>query len=180
MKRIFVFLMVSLVVISALFASSSSIEAQFSPFSFQKIKTNVPADFNSKYGWGLKVGYRYNFTKLYYAGADVSYLDYKYTDQSNHYHVCSIVAKFGIIANISNSFKVDVNLGSGMDIRSWGSTTKTYPTFGLYAGGIYYVSEKVGITAGADLRFTWQKNNDKTFNSFDLNIVSNLGARINL
>lgn len=177
-KRILMVLVLGLLVLCSVFASNHSVEVQVSPFSFQKIKLNAPAEYDSQYGWGAKVGYRYG--TVAYAGADLSYSNYKYEGQDNRYIVWTLMAKGGVLVDLSKVIKVDMSLGAGADLRIWGDTKKFYPMAGFYLGGLFCVSEKVGITAGADLRFTWQDNKDSAYSSMDTNVLCNLGARVNL
>ena len=177
-KKLLTVLVVGILALCAVFASDHSIEVQVSPFSFQKIKLNVPAEYNSQYGWGAKVGYRYG--TVAYAGADLSYSNYKYEGQDNRYIVWTLMAKGGVFVDIAKSFKVDMAIGAGADLRVWGDLAKFYPTAGFYLGGLFNVSEKVGVTAGADLRFAWQDNKDSAYSSMDTDVICSLGARVNL
>jgi len=177
-KKLLVILVVGILALCAVFASNHSIEVSVSPFSFQKIKLDTPAEYNSKYGWGVKAGYRYGSNL--YVGADVSYSNYKYGEEKNHYLVWTLMAKGGVLVDVCKAFKLDLGLGAGADLRVWGDLSKVYPTAGFYLGGLFNVSEKVGVTAGADLRFAWQDNKVKAYSSMDTDVICSLGARVNL
>ena len=177
-KKLLTVLVVGILALCAVFASDHSIEVQVSPFSFQKIKLNVPAEYNSQYGWGAKVGYRYG--TVAYAGADLSYSNYKYEGQDNRYIVWTLMAKGGALVEVCKAFKLDIAIGTGADLRVWGDVSRCYPTVGFYLGGLFNVNEKLGITTGADLRLTWQNNKVKAYSSRDFNVLCNLGVRVNL
>ena len=177
-KKLLAILVVGILVLCAVSASAHSVEAQFSPFSFQKIKLDTPAEYNSKYGWGIKAGYRYGSNA--YAGADLSYSNYKYEGQDNRYLVWTLMARGGVLVDMCRAFSLDLAIGAGADLRVWGDKTKLYPTAGFYLGGLYKVSEKVGVTCGADLRFAWQDNKVKAYSSMDTDVICSLGARVNL
>ena len=179
-KKVLAVLVVGILVLCAVFASKTSVEVQVSPFSFQKIKLNTPAEYDSEYGWGAKVGYIYNVTPQVYAGVDFSYSNFKIEKQDNRYLVWSLMAKGGVFVDIAKSFKVDMALQAGADLRVWGDLSKFYPTAGFYLGGLCSVSENLGLTAGADLRFAWQDNKDSAYSSMDTDVMLNVGVRVDL
>ena len=116
-KKVLIVLVVGVVALCAVFASNHSIEVSGSPFSFQNIKLDTPAEYNSKYGWGVKAGYRYSITPDVYVGTDVSYSNYKYGEEKNHYLIWTLMAMGGVLVDMCKAFKLDLGLGAGADLR---------------------------------------------------------------
>lgn len=179
-KKILAILVVGILVLCVVSASNHSVETSISPFSFQNIKLDTPASYNSKYGCGVKAGYRYDNTPYTYVGADFSFVNFKYDGQKNHYLVWTLMAKCGVFVDVSKAFKIDLAMGAGVDLRVWGDVAKFYPTAGFYMGGLYRINEAIGLTAGADLRFAWQDNKNSAYSSIDTDVICSLGARVKL
>ena len=180
-RKMLAVLIVCTLALLSVSAATHSILAQVSPYSYQDVKFNNTDQFKSKYGFGAKLGYRYQISSIKGAvGLDVSFTDYKYSETTKPYFVISALIKAGVIIPISNVVKFDFDFGAGIDVRSLNSVTRVYPAYGIYAGFSFAVSSAVDITAGADFRIGRQRNTNATFNSLDTALLCNLGARINL
>lgn len=177
-KKLFVALAVFLLALTCTFASHS-ISFQASPYSVQKLSIQTSQEYVSEYGWGVKAGYRYSYADLAFVGADLSFSDYKYDEHNSRYLVLSTMAKYGFVIPMNN-FYMDFDMGAGIDLRMFDSMTKFYPSFGVYMGLGYKVSEKVELTAGADFHAAWQTHATESLSSVDTSILCRIGARVNL
>ena len=182
-KKTITVLAIGILVLGAAFASGTSksvVEVQISPFSVQKIMFRNTAEYDSKYGFGLRVGYLYNYEQYLYAGADLSCSNYKYEKEQNRYLVLGLMGKIGFFLDFDGAFKTDFALKAGVDLRKWADTAKFYPTVAVYLGGQYAVNEKIAVTLGADFKAASQQNKNIAYNSLDLAINCYTGISINL
>ena len=176
-RKMLAVLIVCTLALLSVSAATHSILAQVSPYSYQNVELRLPAEFKSGYGWGAKVGYRFHYSEVWEIGADISFSSYKY---STSYLVFSLLAKTGAQIKFSDVLNLDMDFGAGAELRSYKSVSRIYPVFGGYVGLSYAVSPMVDITAGADLRFSWQDNAESALSSNDFNLICNLGVKINL
>ncbi len=182
-RKVLAVMVIGILVLGAVFASGTSksaIEVQGSPYSFQKIRYKNTIEYESETGWGGKVGYLYYCYPNLYVGADLTYSNFRYAQKQNRYIVVGLMAKGGVLMDMSDSFKIDLALKAGADLRKWGSNTKFYPSFAAYAGAVYRLNEVIDITAGADLKLASQMNKNPVYSSVDTSVHCCFGARIGL
>ena len=113
-KKSVLVLFLSVLVLSCIFAGSSSITVKASPYSSQDVKTDIEGH-KSSYGFGAEAGYGYNIWKNLSVGADLKYSNYKYEDL--HYHVISLLLDAGWTQPVSELFYLDADLKAGIQER---------------------------------------------------------------
>ena len=176
-RKMLAVLIVCTLALLSVSAATHSILAQVSPYSYQKVELRLPAEYKSDYGWGVKVGYRFHYSEVGKIGADISFSSYKH---STRYFVFSLLAKTEAQIKFSDVLNLDMDFGAGAEIRSYKSVSRVYPVVGGYVGLSYAVSPMVDITAGTDLRLSWQDNSNNFYSSYDLNLICTLGAKMKL
>ena len=179
-KKVLAVLTIAILVLAGVYASAHTVEVQVSPFSYQKILYRNTMQYDSQYGFGIRVGYSYNYDPNLYVGADLSYSNFKYAEKQNRYLIIDLMAKTGFVLDFGSAFKTDFAIKAGVDLRKWGSNAKFYPTAALYVGGMYTINEKIDVTLGAELKVAGQQNINPVYNSVDIGALSYLGVRVSL
>ena len=182
MKRRLVFLVLIIIFSQAVVAASGTrIEISVSPppISYQLIVMRDKVHYSSTSGWSGKLGCSFDVGKIN-LGLIVQYSNFRYSEFSESYHVIGINAKLGFPKKLSEKISFDGNINVGIDIRSIYSTTRVYPSLGVYTGFALGVNEKLAITAGADIKLAIQPNITGYYNAIDCVVMGNIGLRITI
>ena len=169
-KKPVIMMILLVLALSCVFAGNSSVTVKASPYSYQYVKKD--AGYSSTYGFGFEAGYGYDFCKGLSVGADIKFSDYRFDELSDGYHVISLMPYLGWTGNVGDKVSVTANLGTGMQERIIGDRHALFFAMNLYLGAGYKVTDKVALTAGADLGLAFQEN------SKDLSVDAMLGAAI--
>ncbi len=148
------------------------------PYAFQHIGLRNDDTFNSQYGFGVNLGYRYSFG-LFNVGVEAGYNNFKYED-FERYHILSFTGMGGISYHFNPKFFLDGDLGCGVDIRFMDGESRANVTtlFRLNAG--YWLNDFISLTGGADLKLSWQHHETDDLKSTDLGVYVNVGTKISL
>lgn len=172
LKKSFFITVLLVLVLACTFAEGSTITVKASPYSYQYV-SRTPG-FSSKYGFGVEAGYRYTVWKNLSVGAELKYSNYSYSKLTTAYHVISLLPNVGWTQNFGDKWSATGNLGAGIQARFVEGKKGVFFAMNLYLGAGYKVTEKIAITAGADLGLAFQKGSN------DLTVDAMLGASIAL
>ena len=171
MKKTLFAIVLSVLVLTCVYAGNSSIAVRISPFSFQSVKTNVEKH-RSSAGFGVEAGYDYAIWKGLTVGGALKYSNYRYDEHS--YHVISLMANAGWTQKIGTTFTLDARFGAALQERMIGEAKALFFALNLYTGAGLVVSPKLTLTAGADFGLAFQKD------SRDYSLDAMFGALISL
>lgn len=171
-KKPIILMILLVLTLSCVFAGNSSVTVKASPYSFQYVERN--SGYSSKYGFGIEAGYRYTIWKSLSVGAELKYSNYSYRETNTAYHVISLLPNVGWTQDFDEKWSATGNLGAGIQARLVGDKKALFFAMNLYLGAGYKVTEKITVTAGADLGLAFQNG------SKDLSVDAMLGAAISL
>ena len=175
-KTIFV-LVLCIVALSCAYAGSSSIVAQVSPYSLQTVSASEGLHV-SAYGFGAKVGYRYEVWNDLSLGADVDFSLYKFSEIESMYKILSARALVGYTYRFTLETFAQAELGFTMEFRSTANAKDSAVGFNLYLGGGYSLNYTLALTAGVDVGMGFQKGKGGVSPGFELR--TQVGALVTL
>ena len=176
MKRIIILALVAILAVSAVFAGQHIVTASASPYAKQYVKSSWDTNYDSHYGWGGKVGYRY-FTGPVLLGVDVVYEGYNYSEYHKNLANWQFLAKVGAKAILLENMDLNADFGCGVEI----DVTNVINTHFVMAGNVgltYFVTPMVGITLGTDLSITWPQTKNSTYQARVFNVFPTVGVEL--
>lgn len=177
MKKLVVFMLLCVLVLSCAYAGKASLKFQITPYSLQNVSA-TSGRFTSTYGYGVRSGFRYNVWKDLTAGLDLGLSEYKYKELQTEYNVVSLRAIAGYTYDFSPKFYGEAELGLGIDRREISSAHMI--AFGMngYIGGGFRASDDFSINIGVDLGLGFQSG--KKSKSTDFSFSTRLGIQTSL
>lgn len=178
-KKVILLVLIAVVAVSSLFAMNNVVFVTGSPYAKQYVNSSANTNYNSKYGFGFKAGYRH-FDSVFLWGADVAYQNYTYknngSDTKAYIGNLMFLAKLGGKVILSEKADLNGDIGCGIDVVF--TRVATNCNFVLAGSGSvsYYVNPKLAMVGGMDLSVEWGKDAD--YKSATWNLVPHLGAEI--
>lgn len=176
-KKTILALVLCLVALGCAYAGNSSIVAQVSPYSLQTVSASEGLHV-STYGYGAKVGYRYEVWNGLSVGADVDFSTFKFKEIDSGYNILSARALVGCTYRFSDKVFAQAELGFSMEFRSTAHAKGSSVGFNLYLGGGYSFNHTVALTGGVDVGMGFQKGIDGVAPGFELR--TRIGALVTL
>lgn len=157
-KKIIFTMLFCILALSAVYAGKASFVAQISPYSLQTVplsdKTHV-----SDYGYGAKVGFRYDVRSDISLGADVELGVYKYDEFESDFDVFAVRLLFGYRYIFNPSIYIQSEFGLSLDKKQISEASIKSVGLNMYLGCGYVISEQLTATLGTDIGAGFQKGN---------------------
>ena len=176
-KKTIIALVLCLVALGCVYAGNSSIVAQVSPYSLQTVSASDGLHV-STYGYGAKVGYRYEVWNDLSVGADVDFSIFRFKEIDSRYKILSARALVGYTYRFTDKVFAQAELGFTMEFRSTANAKDSSVGFNLYLGGGYSFNYTVALTGGVDVGMGFQKGVNGVAPGFELR--TQIGALVTL
>jgi hypothetical protein len=164
-KKVFVVLFLCIVAMCCVYAGKVGFVAQGSPYSTQTVSSSGEK-YVSTYGYGFKVGFRYELFNHFTVGLDASDAIYKYKILEYDYLVIGLRAVVGYTVNFNERFFANCEFGAGFSFRSIGEKRQKSYGINVYLGGGFRLSNELALTLGAEMDYGRQsKSTDLAFKS---------------
>lgn len=172
-RKIFIVLCLCIAAISCVYAGKVDFLGQVSPYSVQTVSASS-RKYVSNYGYGFKVGFRYETTEHFAFGLDASDTMFKFKELGYDYQVIALRAVAGYTYNFTEKLYANGELGLGFSFKSIGGKRQTTFGIGAYLGGGFRLSNDFAVTLGAELDFGLQSR------SVDFAAKSQIGLLMSL
>lgn len=153
-KKAFLVLCLCIAAICCAYAGQVEFLGQGSPYSVQCVSTQS-GKFDSTYGYGFKVGFRYEATDHFSLGIDASNTMFKFNELDYDYQVLGLRVVGGYTYNFNENLYVNGEVGLGFSFRSIGGKKQRSFGMGAYVGGGFRLSKELALTLGAELDFAF-------------------------
>jgi len=177
-KRIVVLVLVGVLAAGFVFASKNSINIQLSPLAYQKVRFDNQWNYYSGFGFGAKVGYKYNPSDNFSTGLSASIYDMKMS--GDRYYVFSLTAEMGVLYNITPNVVLDFDLGLGADYRVYRGEKNVYPSVSIFLGSCFQATDTIAFISSAEFKICQESCNVPELCATDFNLVYYLGVKVNL
>jgi len=174
-KRILMVLMVCVLAASFIYAENNVVFASVSPFQSQKVDSNWYPSFTSKYGWGVRAGYR-KFAGPLLLGTDLVYNGFTYSNTDYALASVQLLVKFGGKVVLSDDADLNGEIGGGIEMDYFKKVISFYPVVSASISFSKYVKPDMAVIFGVDSSMTWPRSEDSSYKASVWNFGFNFGV----
>jgi len=182
-KKVLLLVLIMVAAVPSLFAADNTVLVAGSPYAKQFVSTNVNTEYQSEYGFGAKLGYRYIDNGVF-LGTDVGYQNFKYYNKGSetvaYLQNLQFLVKMGGKVRVAERISFNLDIGGGLNVGISRGANNYYNPMVAAGGTISFrLGNNLAAVAGLDASLEWAKSKDSVYKSTQVNLVPHLGAEIN-